>query len=166
MTDSKDLPPIWEALARATKHQQLLVFQKAFDTAVEYTGLRAPTIATPSLLKLVLALRFRMESRDDLTAGLHPSFLVHHTAKVRKFLHGQADRYAMVAPSAGALSLADVEILLAPDSNLPRNFSMVCRQWLQTRLIVGMCFGVDHNASDGLKEFGEEMSARETELEE
>ena len=39
-------------------------------------------------------------------------------------------------------------------------------QWLRTRLIVGNCFGVDHKDSDGLKEFGEEMSARETELEE
>ena len=39
-------------------------------------------------------------------------------------------------------------------------------QWLRTRLIVGTCFGVDHNASEGLKEFGEEMSARETDLEE
>ena len=39
-------------------------------------------------------------------------------------------------------------------------------QWLRKRLIVGTCFGVDHNTSEGLIEFGEEMSARETELEE
>ena len=29
-----------------------------------------------------------------------------------------------------------------------------------------MCFSVDHNTSKGLKEFGEEMLARETDLEE
>ena len=34
------------------------------------------------------------------------------------------------------------------------------------RLIVGNCFSVDHNASEGLREFGEEISARETDLEE
>ena len=39
-------------------------------------------------------------------------------------------------------------------------------QWLWTQLIGGTCFGLDHNASEGLKEFGEEMSARETDLEE
>ena len=39
-------------------------------------------------------------------------------------------------------------------------------QWLQTRLIVRTCFGVDHNVSDVLKGFGEEMLAREAELEE
>ena len=87
--------------------------------------LRAPTIATPSLLKLVLALGFRMESRDDLTTGLHPFVLGQHTATVRKFLRIQADRYAMVASGTGAPSLADVEILSAPGGvTLPRNFSM------------------------------------------
>ena len=73
----------------------------------------------------------------------------------------------MVASGAGALFLADVEILLAPDGvTLPRNFSMAHGTWLQTRLIVGTCFVMDHNASDGLKGFGEEMPARETKLEE
>ena len=42
---------------------------------------------------------------------------------------------------------------------------MACGQWLRTRLIFGTCVGVYHNASDGLKEFGDEMSVRETELE-
>ena len=60
--DAKYLPPVWEALARSTKHQQLLVLQRDFDTAAEDMGLRTLTIATSSLLKLVLALGFRMES--------------------------------------------------------------------------------------------------------
>ena len=60
VTNAKDLPPFWEALARASNHQQLLVLQRSFDTAAEDMGLRAPTIATPSLLKLGLALGFRM----------------------------------------------------------------------------------------------------------
>ena len=130
-------------------------------------GVRTPIIVKPSLLKLVLALGFRMESRDDLTTGLHPFVLGQHTATVRKFLRGQADRYAMVASGVGAPSLVDVEILSATDGvTLPRNFSMSHGQWLRTRLIFGTCFGVDHNASEGLKEFGKEMSARETKLEE
>ena len=73
----------------------------------------------------------------------------------------------MVASGAGAPSLAYVEILSAPNSvTSPRNFSMARGQWLRTRLIVGTCFGVNHNALDGLNEFGKEMSVRETELEE
>ena len=72
MADDKDLPPVWEALARASKHQQLLVLQRAFDTVAEDMGLYAPTIATLSLLKLVLALGFRMKSWEHLTTVLHP----------------------------------------------------------------------------------------------
>ena len=89
--DKKDLPPVWEALVRATKHQKLLVLQRAFDTAVEIIGLRVPTTVTPSLLKLVLALGFRMESQDKLTTGLHPFVLRQHMSTVRKFLRDQAD---------------------------------------------------------------------------
>ena len=73
----------------------------------------------------------------------------------------------MVASRTGAPSLADVDILSAPDGvTLPRNFSMARGQWLRTQLIVATCFGVDHNALEGLQSFGEELSARETELEE
>ena len=107
-----------------------------------------------------------MESRDDLTTGLHPFVLGHHTATVRKFLRGQADCYSVVTFGAGAPSLADVEILSAPNGvTLPRNFSMARGEWIRMRLIVGTCFCVDHNASEGLREFGKEMSARETNLE-
>ena len=56
VSDAQDLPPVWEALARASKHQQLLVLQRAFDRTAEEMGLRAPTIATPSLLIPVEAL--------------------------------------------------------------------------------------------------------------
>ena len=88
-------------------------------------GLRAPTITTPSLLKLVLALGFQMESQDNVTTGLHPFVLVQHTATFRKFLRVQVDWYSMVASGAGAPSLADIEILSAPDRvTLPLNFSM------------------------------------------
>ena len=88
VTDAKNLRPVWEALTRASKHQQLLVLQRAFDTATEYMVLSIPTIAIPSLLKLVLTLGSRMEIRDDLTTGLHPFSLGQHTATVRKFLNG------------------------------------------------------------------------------
>ena len=73
----------------------------------------------------------------------------------------------MVASGTGAPLFANIEILSAPDGvTLPRNFSMARRQWLRTRLIVATCFNVDHNASEGLQNFGEELSAWETELEE
>ena len=106
-----------------------------------------------------------MESRDNLTTGIHPFVLGQHMAMVRKFLRGQADRYTIMASRTGAPSLADVEILSAPDGvTLPQNFSMARGQWMRTRLIVGTFFGVDHNAWERLREFGEELLVRVTEL--
>ena len=76
-------------------------------------------------MNLVLTLGFRMEIRDDLPTGLHPFVLGQHKSTVRKFLRGQADQYAMVASGAGTPSLADIEILSAPNGmSLPRNFLM------------------------------------------
>ena len=125
VTNAQYLPPVWEALARSSKHQQLLVLQRVFDATAEEMGLRAPTIATPSLIKLVLALGFRVEIRDDLTTGLYPLFLGQHTATVHKFPCGQADRCAMVASGTGASFLDDVEILSALDDvTLSRKLSM------------------------------------------
>ena len=73
----------------------------------------------------------------------------------------------MVASGTGSHSLDDVEILSAPDGvTLPRNFSMSRGQWLRMRLIIATCFGIDHNASEGLKEFVEELSSRDKQLEE
>ena len=97
------------------KHQQPLVLQRDFDTAVKDMELRTPTIATPSLLKLVLTLGFQMVIQDELTTVLHPFVLVQHTALVSKFLRGQAYWYAMVAFVPGDLYLADVEIISAPN---------------------------------------------------
>ena len=120
----------------------------AFDTSAEDMELQAPTIAIPSLLKPVLAIRFRVDTCNDLTMGLRPFILGQHTSTVRKFLREQADRYAIVASGAGAPSLADVKILSAPGGvTLPRNFPMARGQWLRTQVIFGTCFGVDHNAS-------------------
>ena len=62
--------------------------QRDFNTTAEDMGLQTPTIATPSLLKLVLALGFRMESRDDLATVIHLFVLDQYTATVRKFLRG------------------------------------------------------------------------------
>ena len=118
----KTPPTVWEALAQATKHQKLIVLQMAFNMAAEDMRLCVPTIATPSLLKLILTLGFRMESRDDLTTGSTPS------------------SSASTHPWSGSSCAA-------------RGIGM---PWT--------CFGMDHNASKGLKEFGEEMSARVTKL--
>ena len=46
VADAQDLPPVWEALARASKHQQLLVLQRAFDGTAEEMGTGTPPTYT------------------------------------------------------------------------------------------------------------------------
>ena len=52
------LNAVWAELTTASKSQQLLVLQRALNKAVADLSLRAPTFATPALLKMVLGLDF------------------------------------------------------------------------------------------------------------
>ena len=78
------------------------MLQWAFNGTAEEMGLCAPTIETPSLIKLVLALGFRMEIRDDLTTGIHPFVLGQNAATVCKFLRGQRTVTPWWPPGQGA----------------------------------------------------------------
>ena len=67
---------VWAELTTASKSQQLLVLQRALNKAAADLSLRAPTVATPALLKMVLGLDFCLASKDDLSSGLHAFTLV------------------------------------------------------------------------------------------
>ena len=58
------LNTVWEELTTASKSQQLLVLQRALNKAATYLSLRAPTVATPALLKMVLGMDFCLASKD------------------------------------------------------------------------------------------------------
>ena len=65
------LNAVWAELTTASKLQQLLVLQRALNKAAADLSLRAPTVATPALLKMVLGMDFCLASKDDLSSGLH-----------------------------------------------------------------------------------------------
>ena len=67
-------------LTTTSKLQQLLVLQRALNKAAADLSLRAPTVATPELLKMALGLDFYLTSKDDLSLGLHAFTLGQHTA--------------------------------------------------------------------------------------
>ena len=52
------LNAVWAELTTASKSQKLLVLQRALNKAATDLSLRAPTVATPALLKMVLGLDF------------------------------------------------------------------------------------------------------------
>ena len=65
------LHAVWAELTTTSKLQQLLVLQRDLKKATLDLSLRAPTFATPALLKMVLELDFCLASKDDLSLGLH-----------------------------------------------------------------------------------------------
>ena len=50
------LNSVWADLTTASKSQKLLVLQRALNKAAAYLSLRAPTVTTPALLKMVLGM--------------------------------------------------------------------------------------------------------------
>ena len=54
---------MWKALADSPKHQQITTPQCTFDNTVQWLGVRALIIATPSLIKMDLTLGFHLNPR-------------------------------------------------------------------------------------------------------
>ena len=109
------LNALWAELTTASKSQQLLVLQRALNKAAADLSLRAPTVATPALLKKVLGLDLCLASKDNLSSGLHAFTLGQHTAACQKLLKIRADRHNLMAGGHAAPSLADAKELVATD---------------------------------------------------
>ena len=109
------LNAVWAELTTASKSQQLLVLKRALNKAATDLSLRAPTVATPALLKMVLGLHFCLARKYDLSSGLHAFTLGQHTAARRKLLKTREDCHNLMAGRHVAPSLADSEELVAPD---------------------------------------------------
>ena len=56
---------------RAPKRQHLTTFQRSLNDTARNLGVRAPIVATPGLIKLNLALGFRLNQCDGLGMGLN-----------------------------------------------------------------------------------------------
>ena len=90
--EHESLPPVWKALASATKYHQLTCLQWEFNNAARWLGACAPIVVTPGLFKMILALSFCLEHRDDLGTGIHMFFLGQHTSDSRKLLKDHIDQ--------------------------------------------------------------------------
>ena len=109
------LNTVWAELTTASKSQQLLVLQRSLNKAAPDLSLRAPTVATPALLKTVLGLEFCLASNDNLSSGLDALTLGQHTAARQKLLKTRADCYELMAGGHAAPRLADAEELVPLD---------------------------------------------------
>ena len=153
---------VWEELTTASKSQQLLFLQQALNKAAVDLSLRATTVTTPALLKMVIGLDFCLTSKDDLSSGLHAFTLGKHTAARRKLLKTRADRHNLMSGGHAAPSLADAEELVAPNGmTIPTSHGQARGQHNRLRILGHALFGERHTSSKQLKMFGKEMGRRE-----
>ena len=161
------LNEVWADLTTASKFQQLLVLQRSMNKAAVDLSLRAPTVATPALLKMVLGLDFCLTSKDDLSSGLHAFTLGQHTAARRKLLKTRTDRHNLMEGGHAAPSLADAKELVPSDGvTIPTSHGQSRGQHNRLRILGHALFGERHTSSKKLKTLSQEMGWREQELEE
>ena len=161
------LNAVWVDLTTASKSHQLLVLQRALNKAAADLTLRAPTVATLALLKMVLGPDFCLTSKDDLSSGLHAFTLVQHTAARRKLLKTRVDRHNLMAGDHASPSLANAEELVASNGvTIPTSHEQSRGQHNRLRILGHALFRERHMSSKQLKTFGQEMGQQEQELEE
>ena len=91
------------------------MLQQALNKAAADLSLRAPTVATPALLKMVLGLDFCLARKDDLSSRLHAFTLGQHTDACQKLLKTRADLHKLMEGVHAAPSLADAKELVTSD---------------------------------------------------
>ena len=128
------LNAVWAELTTASKSQQLLVLQRAFNKAAA-----------------------------DLSLGLHAFTLGQHTAARQKLLKTRVDRHNLMAGGHAEPSLADAEELVAPDGvTILTSHRQSSAQHNRLRSLGHTLFGERHTPSKQLKTFGQEMGRRAT----
>ena len=115
--------PLLFALTWLPKYRKLSELQDQLDHTSEALSFNLPMVDTPSLLKKVVTLGVKMRNPEDLTGGIHPFFLGHHTAFQRKSASTAANRYSTVVRREESPSITNTYILSAPDGvSLPEAF--------------------------------------------
>ena len=153
---------MWAELTTASKLQKLLVLQRVLNKAATDLSLRAPTVATPTLLKIVLGMDLCLASKYNLSSGLHAFTLGQQTAARRKLLKTRTDRHNHMAGGHVAPSLTDAEKLVASDGvTIPTSNGQSRGQHNRLRILGHALFRERHTSSKQLKMSGQEMGWRE-----
>ena len=81
------------------------MLQRALNKAAAAFSLRAPTVITTALLKMVVGLDFCLARKDNLSSGLHALALGQHTTAFQKLIKTRTDRHNLMAGGHAAPSL-------------------------------------------------------------
>ena len=136
---------LWPALKRAPKYRQLAELQDQLDWTAYALGIKLSTVAMPSPLKKIVTLGMRMRDPEDLTRGVQPFILGQYTAARRKSAAISSKQYYTVVGGGAAPSIANADVLSAPDGMyLTLTFIQARGQLTRTRVIHACLFGENY----------------------
>ena len=153
---------MWKALADSPKRQHLITLQRKIDDTAYRMSVCAPIIATPSLLKMVLALEFHLDHRDNLGTGLHQFCLIQHISVAWKVLKAGVDQHQVITGGGGAPTLAEAFYLTLPNGvSLTEMVAMTQSSHACLLVVLDTLIGRYYPTSQGMDTVVLEMIERE-----
>jgi hypothetical protein len=161
--DQTMLQPIYGRLASSTRHNRLAELQWAVDAEKSRLGYhRLSFIVTPSLLNMIISVRWIMDHHDNITSGFQPYLFGDTTPEESRSM---SSLYQLVTSGQAAPSLEDAAALVTPSKPILPSHLFQSREMLQRmQIMFHITLGVNHQFSSNLTQFLRDFVDRESSL--
>jgi hypothetical protein len=161
--DQSMLQPIYGRLASSSRHNRLAELQWAVDAERSRLGYhRLSFIITPSLLNMVVSVRWIMDHHDNITSGFQPYLFGDTTPEESRSM---SSLYQLVTSGQAAPTLEDAAALVAPSKPILPSHLFQTREMLQRmQIMFHITLGVNHQFSNNLTQFLRDFVDRESSL--
>ena len=147
------------------KRQHLTTLDRAQKKTACPLSVRAPIVAKTDIIKLILALGFQLDHRDDLDTSLHHFGLFQHTSATWNVLKSRSYQHHVIADGGTAPSLEDAATLTTPDGvSLPPTMAMSQGIHVRLRVVLVTLLGKDHPNAMVMRDINAKLLERKTDL--
>ena len=161
--DQSQLQPIYSRLASASRHNRLAELQWAVDAERSRLGYhRLNFIVTPSLLNMIVSVRWIMDHHDNITSGFQPYLFGDTTPEESRTM---SSLYQLVTSGQAAPTLQDAATLVTPSKPVLPSHLFQSREMLQRmQIMFHVSMGINHPFSNNLSQFLRDFVDRESSL--
>ena len=161
--DQSMLQPIYSRLASSSRHNRLSELQWAVDAERSRLGYhRLSFIVTPSLLNMIVSVRWIMDHHDNITSGFQPYLFGDTTPEESRSM---SNLYQLVTSGQAAPSLQDAATLVTPSKPILPSHLFQAREMLQRmQIMFHITLGINHQFSGNLTQFLRDFVDRESSL--
>ena len=157
------LPPIYQRIASATRHNRLTELQWAVDAERTRLGYnRLKFTVTPAILNRVVSVSWVMDHPDSLTTGLQPYLFGDSTPEESQHM---SSLYQLVTAGSAAPSLSDAATLVTPNKPcLPKHLFQSREMLQRVQILFHVLLGDNHPMTINLTQFLCDFIDRESTL--